>query len=970
MAGRIYLHKTEPEKYPDYNQRIAPAVTRGALENRIQFTSLRGFRLENALKTDTSSIESADSALTRHNPQSDVIIVNAEDTIDMYVRHFGLGKVLWPVYPTLFAKNFDSLVELCKREGLFMFDFWGYVPGSKASGSSIWGEYAIPQEADDIMRELLGDRFLGYDNGEQDGRYVGGYARTAAPLADCRRAQYKNFQHHFEKLLGDMRNHTVTLASLTFLHYFAKEGNSIMLGAETAQALPSSPMWFSFIRGAGKQYGLLFFGNASVWNRWGYKDYIVDAREPDTSNGYEMGRFAGTSLGLLKRLIYNHYMYNCDILGFENAWLKSEEASKGEENTPKSYVLNGKRNVLTPIGEIQRGCANFAKRYPDPGVMYTPLAIIADFFAGWVPPRHLYTGDIYKVWGNLPYNNGDYQLHALFEILFPGYENAGFYRDERGFDPPSPFGEIADVLFGDVRGAVLNRYAAAVILSSVELTLELYSKLKAYVCSGGKIIVFIDMVHRYAGLSEYDPGYLGFFGIKELYCDHNGKYIVQPSQSAAAEKGILKNSYEKGSVIVALDGDGLAAEDLSCKKENQVNSPISQPYCFTSDVRELLESEFNDLRLIGVSNKNLRYCVDISKAGEDGENEYTLYIANSRFCTEHFDIVSQQGSIVKAQRLDIPDDANKCEEYLPLLREDDVGSSFGTYAIGLGDCQIWRISAVQKPLDVYPESLPAAPKKTLFLQIEPCPSIKDYLLDHPTFHHHFKGVMVAAGYFERLDKNAAEKEAHYLKLQKVKLMVDFSGMINHFPDLSLIWNVSERSDASVKKITEILDKARLYGAKAAIFTSQRLAENEYTEKQGIQGLKKSFEQIERICAERAIAMYVQNRPDTLLASGEIRKIAAHYAVNTAYAQAGGYDCAEDLPFSSLLLLSASMSDKFGQCYAANKPVYTSAAKDELKTFYDIAVEKNIPVVTSASYKNWDEVICDLMFLNEGKNWSG
>lgn len=956
MSNRIYVHKTNPEKYPEYTRRAAPAVTRGALLHRVQFTSLRGFNTQKiATETHPSQINPVDFALTQNNPQSDnadYIIIDMEETIDMYVRHFGLGKVLWPVYPTLFAKNFDRLAELCKRDGLFMFDFWGYVPGSSPSGNSIWGEYVIPPAADNIMRELLGNHFLGYDNGEQDGRYVGGYARMVAPLADCRKAQYKNFQHHFEKLLDDMRNHTVTLASLTFLHYFAKEGNSIMLGAETAQALPSSPMWFSFIRGAGKQYGLLYYGNASVWNRWGYKDYIVDSKEPDRSYGYEMGRFAGTSLGLLKRLIYNHYMYNCDIIGFENAWLKTEEASKGEENTQKTYVINGKRNVLTPIGEIQRDCVKFVERYPDPGVMYTPLATIADFFAGWVPPRHLYTGDLYKVWGNLPYDNGDYQLHALLGMLYPGYENAGFYRDERGFDPPTPFGEIADVLLSDVRGAVLNRYAMAVVLSSVELTLEFYLKLKAYVRGGGKIVMFADTVHKYIGLSKYDPDYPDFFGMKNLRFENAGEYVA--------------HAYGCGTVIVVLDGDGFT-DNAVCEKQNNIDSPISQPYSFNPAVEKFLGDEFDGLRIVSVNNKNLRYCVNLFKICEDGKNEYTLYVANSHFRTEYFDIVCHNGTVANAERLDISGGVNGREEYLPLMREndDDIGieNKKGAYAIEPGDCQIWRITAAGKPLDVYPESLPTIREKALFLKIDPCPSIKDYLLDHPTFCHNFKGVMFEAGYFDRLDRNAAKKEAHYLKLQKVRLMVDFSGMINHFPDFSLIGNIAERTEKSIDKIAEILDKAHLYGVEAAIFTSHRLAENEYTVEQGIQGLKKSFEQIDRICMERGVTMYVQNRHETLLPSGEIRSIANHYAVNTAYAQAGGYNCIEDLPFASLLLLSASIVDRFGQYYAANKPVCSSASKDELKTCFIAASEKNIPIVMTASYSCWDEAIHDLIYLN-------
>ncbi|MCL2518261.1 MAG: hypothetical protein FWF15_06825 [Oscillospiraceae bacterium] len=913
MSKRIYINKINPEDYPEYTQRTAPAVTRDALENRIQFTSLRGFPAEQIQNKSYNQ----DTAITQNNNMQRII--HMEETVDMYVNHFKLGKVLWPVYPTLFAENFEELVKLCKRDGLYMFDFWGYVPGSTPSNGSIWGEYVIPSNADKIMREKLGNRFLGYDNGEQDGRYMS-YSGTYAPVADCRRAQYKNFQKYFEKLFDDMLNHTVTLASLTFLHYFAKEGNSIMLGAETAQGLPSSPMWFSFIRGAGKQYGLLWYGNASVWNRWGFKEYSVKGKEADKSNGYEMGRFAGTSLGLLKRLMYNHYMYNCNILGFENCWF----TTGNETDTENCYVIGGRKNKLTPIGEIQRDCVKFTERYPDPGTMYTPLAIVADFFAGWVPPRHLYTDGIYKVWGNLPYNIGDYQLHTLLTMLYPGYEDAGYFRDERGFDPPTPFGEIADVFLSDIRGAILNRYALTVILSSVELTLELYLKLKDYVCGGGKLIVFAETVNKYIGLTKYDPDYLNFFKSK----------------------------------TIIIDGYGLNFDDQTYSKENVINKPIVQPYSFIPEVKKVFENSFNDLRIISVNNKNLRYCVNIIKPGE-----YTLYVANSHFNDEQFDIICHEGILINVERLDISDLANKYEEYLPLMREDGIGSgTSGVYSIQAGDCQIWRVTTSEAQLNISPESLPVAQDKSLFLKIDNRQSVKDYLLQHPTFAHHFKGIMVSAEYLDKLDITAAKREAHYVKLQKVKIMADFTSMINHYPDLSLIGNIPGRTEEAMDRIAAILDKAKLYEAEAAVFTLQRNAENEWTGEQCRQGLEKSIAQIQKLCDERGIIMYVQNRPYTSQNSWGIKDNVKNFAVNTAFAKVEGYDYKNDLPFASLLMLSSALVDKFGQCYSVNNPVYSSADKDELKSCYGIVSENNIPIVLSAAYEDWDEVISDLEFL--------
>ena len=84
--------------------------------------------------------------------------------------------------------------------------------------------------------------------------------------------------------MGDeLGNRMSALISLSFGHYFAKEGNHTLLGAEAAQALPNSQIYYAFIRGAGKQFGVPWFGNASVFNRaWAYKRYDGEGE----SDGY------------------------------------------------------------------------------------------------------------------------------------------------------------------------------------------------------------------------------------------------------------------------------------------------------------------------------------------------------------------------------------------------------------------------------------------------------------------------------------------------------------------------------------------------------------------------------------------------------------------------------------------------------------------------------------------------------------
>jgi hypothetical protein len=104
------------------------------------------------------------------------------------------------------------------------------------SGINFW----FPLQHSIIWRRNWRPRWLGMDNGEQDGRYIGGFADQMSLIGSSREQQYLNFQNHFQGLGDRLGNKLATLVSLNYGHYFLKEGIYTMIGAETAQALPNS----------------------------------------------------------------------------------------------------------------------------------------------------------------------------------------------------------------------------------------------------------------------------------------------------------------------------------------------------------------------------------------------------------------------------------------------------------------------------------------------------------------------------------------------------------------------------------------------------------------------------------------------------------------------------------------------------------------------------------------------------------
>ena len=298
-----FPHLLDPRVHPDHGRRCVRVPTWDTFEHVTQFITLR-----------------------------DLTQTSWRDDLHRYTVEFKLGRVVWPLIHLLHCAHMAAALEEIRRRGLYLFDLLSYVPASPLEG--MWSNVTPPPGMVRHLQRVLGDRFLGIDNGEQQ-----------CPREQSRLAQYLSFQRHFQKLGDELGNHMTALSSLTVGHYFLKEGNHVLLGAETAQALPNSQLYYAFIRGAGKQYGVHWFGNASVFNRRGWKDYGAVKRD----GRYVSGPEEGTSLSLLKRLLYTHYLYNCVMIGFESGWLTESAA-----------------HALTPIGAIQRGAVEFVARHGQP----------------------------------------------------------------------------------------------------------------------------------------------------------------------------------------------------------------------------------------------------------------------------------------------------------------------------------------------------------------------------------------------------------------------------------------------------------------------------------------------------------------------------------------------------------------------------------------------------------------------------
>jgi hypothetical protein len=782
---RVYGHLMNPREHPADGRRHVRPPDWETFGGRTHFTTLR-------------ALEEKDGRLTNYAAE-----------IEKYTRTFDLGDVLWLSYPVIFNRNFPDAVDEIKRRELYLFDIWGYVPGSGRSG--YWQQYKVPEGVLPMLESKLGDHWLGMDVGEQDGRYVGGYARMLWPPEAPRFEQYLNFHRFFERMTNDLGNRMSALVSLNFGHYFLKEGLYTLLGAETAQALPNSQVYYAFIRGAGKQYGVPWFGNASVWNRWSFKSYDP----PGVMDGVPHGPGKGTSLNLLKRLMYSHILYNSMLAGFESGWLKGDE--------------------LTPIGRMQQAANRWVKATGMPGVMQTPVALMADFFAGWTFPRHLYTGETYKVWGNLDYAPGDYLTHGVLEMLYPGYQDSSYFHDETGFLSATPYSDGADVLLSDAPAWLLQRYPVLVVAGELNVDSELRAKLESYARGGGWLVAPGDTATKLAGVCGVAPA-AGSEAVRRV-CGR-GWITVLPGEFGIEEAGT-----------------GAAA------LKSEIDKTLANPRPLLAGTRAALDEAFRS-QVLFEAGDGLAVIVCRRAAGD-----YTVGVLNNSLRARPFKIRSRIGRIASIKEMPLDVSEKTAEGFLPDGFEGAaVGSSDGRTIAG-GDVRIFRVKlAGEEQADETPHVAPPQSPRGRNLELYGARSIEDAILARPTFFQNYDGVIVDWKCLAERDAAALGREAGWVARNRLRVVVDATSGINLYPDLRLLNNVEEDYTASLKAFDDLMVKMNALGARDLIVALHRFPENNTTKEEGWAGFDATMRTLAGRAGARNISLHLRWGPRRAVAT--------------------------------------------------------------------------------------------------------
>ena len=691
--------------------------------------------------------------------------------LDRVVDQDRLGDVIWAHASMLGNANLAEQVAELKRRGCFLFDLWGYHPGVGHPPGRPFegGEFIVPPETCRLFERELGDHWLGMDCGEQDGRYVSpiyGYARQKEPLSADPIDQYLDFQRWFEHLHRNSGNRMAALISLTYGHYLARECCYTMMGAETAQSLPNAQIYYSFLRGSGKQYGVPWFGNASVFNRWGWKGYPVKP----SSNPRGARPTGGTSLALLKKLMYAQLLYNCSVLGFE-CW---------------HYETRDGKGVLSPIGRIQRGAVDWCARYGTPGVMHTPVAIMFDFFSGWTYPRHHYgKEEVFKNWGAVPWNEGDFFAAGVLEMLYPEYAEAGFWRDERGFNSDTPYGDIADCVLSDAPAWMLAQYPVLVLGTKMRPSAELADTLTAYVRGGGHLV--LTRGNRRALFPQGVPSAAP------------GRITEIPSEWGVAERPVC-------ALPVA----------------SEVEKPFPSPFPLLPEARRILADAFRAQMIFGTSPQPVRDGLALVTARR-GRGEYTVAVLNNTWQPRPLQIHAYAGRLLSVTELPTPDDAKGDVGYMPEMFTNLTAGADTPQQIAAGSVRLFRVktdegAAVRELPPVRP--VPNAAGRVLPLRNVAGP-FKEAVLVRPTFFRHWDAVMLDWRYLAARTMEDLREQTNWMRLQGLRVAVDLRSGLNHYPDLRFTDNMPEERVRTDRALDDVLAKMEILGAKDLLVTPVR-----------------------------------------------------------------------------------------------------------------------------------------------------
>ena len=528
---------------------------------------------------------------------------------------------------------------------------------------------------------------------------------------------------------------------------------------------------------------------------------------------------SGTSLSLMRRLMYQQVMYGAKIFGFETL------GGCGDPS-PDSPI--------SPIAHIHSAGQAFAAK-TDLGVHVTTVAVLADFMTGFEPPRQLYSSLAWRVWGNMPFNEGSFFMNDVLDLLYPGYADASYWHDERGFMTPTPFGDAADVLLSDCSHDILARYPVVILATDIiSSRAEVQDKLAAYVGAGGTLVLTTNALGPSgllgltvtttqctrvdAGASVELHGTTGSSPSQKVeeaqalrVCpvsskSHSPIPIAWIAQGAGNNLTLAFNvSMGKGRVIM-LATSGMAAEAKAPRDGEPVVAPtqpdttLANPFPMATHVRSILGGILTAQTPFTAGGSLTVVTNRVSALS------YLVAVANPGLQQLPFKLVSQVGKVALVTEIELVD--------APLAKAQPPGyAPPGNWKLGAStpstiaglDQRIFTVTLAGESATLLPTVPPSASPDRIALPLPDTEDLAEAVMLRSTFSQHYSGVVLDWAYVERRTMGDLAREGRWAFMRNISLLVDFTSGLNLYPGLRLC-NNSVQYEQSIARMQNVLHK--------------------------------------------------------------------------------------------------------------------------------------------------------------------
>ena len=963
---RIYPFKMDPREHPDYQRYAVHHPSLDVFQPLPQFATLRDIGAPN-----------------NHIPD------NFTDLINTYCLNSSttLGHVIWPRGPDfMFTDNYKDFIDYAQENGLYITSVHGFSP--------VVAGYHPPKEVLDYLEDKLGRRWFGMANGEQDGHYFGSFVREELPLNKKPIDQYLNFRDYFHGMETILGPKLTTLLSSTYPHHQLKTGLYTLAGAESSQHGPNAQLRYAFIRGAGKQYGVIWFGNVSVYNRFGHKNYVTPPKskgkvtssestkrenskttskrdrlvnEKETvmsqkkweNNSFQcvsdaslppgygrdelgdpFGPTCGTSLNLMKRLMYAQMLYNSGYVSFEGGWFYEEDDK-----------------TLSPIGLIQHHAFLWTQGVPllAQGVHVPTVALLLDFFSGWTAPR-LKRGTLFRTWTNLPYTAGDYLTDELIREVYPFYQDASYFHDERGVSSPTPYGDAVDVLLSDAPSWVLRQYDTVIVTGEIVGGLELETNLIEYVASGGRLILTAGNLAKFKegafnvttnmNCNPIEAGskisFLNEENFVESYnmsvCDLSVSVHLSPQDYILVAK--LSNNdplivhipfhNDNGGSVTIFATPFAISSDMVVRPISEVDASLPSPYPLLDHSRKMFRYILSNASIF-YSTGNLTL---VQMLLNSSKNEFLVLVSNPELIERPLEWGSHCGEVSVVEEISLDQSEKKAVGYLPDGYENaEIGKSTSTTIAG-GDVRLYRVIVTQKDDDSHftyvPKVIPKPRPQGVGLHIRHIDhSMRYEILRRPTFFQHYDSIVVDYNYLTSKDSDFLAEESQWLSQQRVRVYVDASPSINLFPALRLVTDDPVSYNKSMWSLTCLMHKMNTLGSHDLI-VSLHTFPGDQTTNQTRNDFNTTIHYLDGLGTQLNITLHILDTPKNVYTLMPLTrwldknglssvKIVLNLAQLVNYGNSYKYDSVVQSR-SSLLYVTAPGWDSYGMSYGNNVPI--------------------------------------------------